>query len=202
MPFAKAVATIYTQAYSTALDVELPLQVTRSYRSENVRHTPDEWGRISSYPSFPYSVHAAVVEVDSTSGCVRLLDYAAVHDCGVVVNPGLVEGQFKGAVAMGIGAALWEELLHDDEGRTRTSRFKSYVLPRATDLPNFRVGHRCTPSPFHPLGIKGAGEFGLGGAMAVIANAVADALGDDGRHLERMPCKPEIVMALLRRGRT
>ena len=202
VPFKKAVATIYTQAYSTALDVELPLQVTRTYRSENVRHTPDEWGRIRSYPSFPYSVHAAVVEVDTTSGCVQLLDYAAVHDCGVVVNPGLVEGQFKGAVAMGIGAALWEELLHDDAGRTRTSRFKSYVLPRAADLPNFRVAHRCTPSPYHPLGIKGAGESGLGGAIAVIANAVANALGDDGRHLERIPCKPEVVIALLQRGRT
>lgn len=202
VPFGKAVTTIYTEAYSTAIDVELPLQVARTYRSENVSHMPDEWGRIRSYPSFPYSVHAAAVELDTTSGCVRLLDHAAVHDCGVVVNPGLVEGQFKGAVAMGVGAALWEELLHDEEGRTRTSRFKSYVLPRATDLPNFRVGHRCTPSPFHPLGIKGAGESGLGGAMAVIANAVADALGDDGRHLERMPCKPEVIMALMRRGRS
>ncbi len=202
LPFVKAVSTIYTHAYSTALDVELPLQVTRTYRSENVRHTPDEWGRISSYPSFSYSVHAAAVEVDSTSGCVRVLDYAAVHDCGVIVNPGLVEGQFKGAVTMGIGAALWEELLHDGQGRTKTNRFKSYVLPRATDLPNFRIGHRCTPSPFHPLGIKGAGESGLGGAMAVVANAVADALGDDGRRLDRIPCKPEIVMDLLQRGRT
>ena len=147
LPFEKAVATIYTQAYSTALDVELPLQVTRTYRSENVRHTPDEWGRIRSYPSFPYSVHAAVVEVDTTSGCVKLLDYAAVHDCGMVVNPGLVEGQFKGAVAMGIGAALWEELLHDDQGRTMTSRFKSYVLPRATDLPNFASGIAARQAP-------------------------------------------------------
>lgn len=200
LTFEKAVATIYTQAYSTALDVELPLQVTRTFRSENVRHTPDDWGRISSYPSFPYSVHAAAVEVESMSGCVNVLDYAAVHDCGVVVNPGLVEGQFKGAIAMGIGATLWEELLHDGRGRTWTNRFKSYVLPRATDLPNFRIGHRCTPSPFHPLGIKGAGESGFGGAMAVIANAVANALGDDGRHLERIPCKPDVVLSLLQRS--
>ncbi|MCA6100545.1 xanthine dehydrogenase family protein molybdopterin-binding subunit [Bradyrhizobium australafricanum] len=199
LPFAKAVTTIYTQAYSTAIDVELPLQVTRTYRSDNIRHTPDEWGRISSYPSFPYGVHAAVVEVDEATGCVAVLDYSAIHDCGVVINPGLVEGQFKGAVAMGIGAALWEELLHDADGRTRTNRFKSYVLPRATDLPNFRVGHRCTPSPFNPLGVKGAGESGFGGAMAVIANAVADALGNRGRHLNRMPCKPDVIVELLAR---
>jgi carbon-monoxide dehydrogenase large subunit len=197
LPFEKAVTTIYSYAYSTALDVELPLQVTHTYRSENVKHTPDEWGRLRSYPSFPYSVHASVVEVDTTSACVKLLDYAAVHDCGIVVNPGLVEGQFKGAIAMGIGAALWEELLHDGHGRTITNRFKSYVLPRATDLPEFRIGHRCTPSPFHPLGVKGAGESGLGGAMASVANAVANALGERGRHLERLPCRPEILMPLL-----
>jgi carbon-monoxide dehydrogenase large subunit len=199
--FEKAVSTVYTQAYSTAIDVELPLQVTRTYRSENVRHTPDEWGRISSYPSFPYGLHAAVVEVDVETGCVAVLDYAAVHDCGVVVNPGLVEGQFKGAVAMGIGAALWEELLHDADGKTLTNRLKSYVLPRSTDLPNFRIGHRCTPSPFNPLGVKGAGESGFGGAMAVIANAVADALGERGRKLDRIPCKPEVIVELLARAR-
>ncbi|WP_456749334.1 xanthine dehydrogenase family protein molybdopterin-binding subunit [Bradyrhizobium sp. USDA 4341] len=202
LPFEKAVSTIYTQAYSTAIDVELPLQVTRTYRSENVRHTPDEWGRISSYPSFPYGVHAAVVEVDEATGCVTVLEYAAIHDCGLVVNPGLVEGQFKGAVAMGIGAALWEELLHDADGGTRTNRFKSYVLPRSTDLPNIRLGHRCTPSPFNPLGVKGAGESGFGGAMAVIVNAVADALGERGRELDRMPCKPDVIIDLLPRARS
>ena len=197
--FEKVASTIYTQAYSTAIDVELPLQVSRTYRSENVRHTPDEWGRISSYPSFPYGIHAAVVEVDIETGCVAVLDYAAIHDCGVVVNPGLVEGQFKGAVAMGIGAALWEELLHDADGNTVTNRLKSYVLPRSTDLPNFRIGHRCTPSPFNPLGVKGAGESGFGGAMAVIANAVADALGEQGRKLDRIPCKPDVIVELLAR---
>lgn len=202
LPFEKAVSTIYTFAYSTALDVELPLQVTRTYRSGNVRHTPDAWGRISSYPSFPYAVHGAAVEVDGATGCVSVLDYAAIHDCGVVVNPQLVEGQFRGAVAMGIGAALWEELLHDEGGATTTRRFKSYVLPRAPDLPNVRIGHRCTPSPLHPLGVKGAGESGFGGAMAVIANAVADALGETGRRLSRLPCKPETLLDLLPGDRT
>lgn len=196
LPFEQVVATIYTQAYLTS-DVELPLQVSRTYRSENIRHQPDEWGRISSYPSFPYGVHAAAVEVDNATGCVRVLDYAAIHDCGVVVNPALVEGQFKGAIAMGIGAALWEELLHDAQGQTSTRRFKSYVLPRSTDLPDFRIGHRCTPGPFNPLGVKGAGESGYGGAMAAIGNAVADALGAAGLNLARMPCKPLVVLDLL-----
>jgi carbon-monoxide dehydrogenase large subunit len=198
--FTKAVSTIYTHAYSTAADVELPLQITKSYRASNVRHVADEFGRISSYPSFPYSVHAAVVEIDSASAQVRVLDYAAVHDCGIVVNPGLVEGQFKGAIAMGIGAALWEELLYGADGATRTDRFKAYVLPRSTDLPRFKIGHRCTPSPFHPLGTKGAGESGFGGAIAVIANAVADALGSDGNSLQRIPCKPDGLIELIQRA--
>jgi carbon-monoxide dehydrogenase large subunit len=197
--FTKALSTIYTHAYSTAADVELPLQITKTYRASNVRHVPDAFGRISSYPSFPYSVHAALVEVDSATAQVRVLDYAAVHDCGIVVNPGLVEGQFKGAIAMGIGAALWEELLHDAAGATRTDRFKAYVLPRSTDLPRFRIGHRCTPSPFHPLGTKGAGESGFGGAMAVMANSVADALGSEGKSLRRIPCKPDGLIELIRR---
>ena len=195
--FRKAVATIYAYGYSTALDVELPLTVSRTYRAKNVRHVPDEFGRISAYPSFPYSVHAALVELDAGTAQVRVLDYAAVHDCGVVVNPGLVEGQFKGAIAMGIGAALWEELLRNEAGVLRTARFKSYVLPRSMDLPRFRVGHRCTPSPFHPLGSKGAGESGFGGAMAVMANAVADALGERGAELERIPCRPDYLSRLL-----
>lgn len=201
VPFAQAVATTYTHAFSTAAEVELPLQVTRTYRAQNVGHVLDADGRISPYPSFPYSVHAAAVEVDPTSGQVRVLDYAAVHDCGVVVNPGLVEGQFRGAIAMGIGAALWEELLHGADGGTRTDRFKTYVLPRAEDLPRIRVGHRCTPSPFHPLGMKGAGESGFAGAMAVVANAVADALGRDGWQVQRLPCKPDGLLHLLRAAR-
>jgi carbon-monoxide dehydrogenase large subunit len=197
LDFARAVTTIYTMAYSIALDVELPLQVSRTYRATNVRHVPDENGRISSYPSFPYSVHAAAVEVDGATGVTKVLEYAAVHDCGVVVNPGLVEGQFKGAIAMGIGAVLWEELQHDAAGRTVTDRFKSYVLPRSTDLPDVTVGHRCTPSPFHPIGAKGAGESGFGGAMSVIANAVADALGEGGEDLHVIPCTPGRLLPLL-----
>lgn len=195
--FRQAVHTIYTQAYSSAAAVELPLQTSRTYRASNVRHTPDEHGRISSYPSFPYSVHAAVVEIDAETARVRVIDYAAVHDCGVVVNPGLVEGQFKGAIVMGIGAALWEEARFGIDGSIVTDRFKSYVLPRSTDLPALRIGHRVTPSPFHPLGMKGAGESGFGGAMAVIANAVADTLGADGGNVRRLPCKPDVLLGLL-----
>ena len=124
-----------------------------------------------------------------------------VHDCRVVVNPALVEGQIRGAVAMGIGAAPSERMRMDNAGRTAADRFKAYLLPRATDLPPIRVGHLVTPSPFHPLGMKGAGESGVGGAMAATANAVADALGSAGAFLEAFPATPSRVLAALRRAR-
>ncbi|MDA9451225.1 hypothetical protein XI00_25850 [Bradyrhizobium sp. CCBAU 21359] len=200
IPFGQAVHAIYTQAFSAAAGVDLPLQTSKTYRASNVRHVPDEHGRISSYPSFPYSVHAAVVEADPETGHVRVLDYAAVHDCGVVVNPGLVEGQFKGAIVMGIGAALWEELQFGPDGALTTNRFKTYVLPRSSDIPLLRVGHRCTPSPFHPLGMKGAGESGFGGAIAAITSAVSNALGEQGQSLSLIPHRPERLLALMSGG--
>lgn len=156
IPFAAAAMAAYAQSFTIGAAVALPLQATHSYKAQNVRHVPDEGGRISAYPSFPYSAHAAAVEVCHATGVVRVLDYAVVHDCGVVVNPALVEGQIRGAVAMGIGAALWEQLRMDAAGRPVADRFKAYLLPRATDLPRIRVGHLVTPSPFHPLGMKGA----------------------------------------------
>lgn len=199
--FATVAMAAYAQSFTAASAVDLPLQATHSYKAQNVRHVPDAAGRISAYPSFPYSVHAAAVEVCHATGIARVLDYAVVHDCGVVVNPALVEGQIRGAVAMGIGAALWEQLRMDGAGRPVTDRFKAYLMPRATDLPPIRVGHLVTPSPFHPLGMKGAGESGLGGAMAATANAVADALGPAAAWLETFPATPPRVLDALRRAR-
>jgi carbon-monoxide dehydrogenase large subunit len=177
--------------------IELPLEVTRSFSPKNVRVVPDDKGRIATYSSFPYSVHAAAVELDRLTGKVRVLDYAVVHDCGVMVNPRLVVGQLKGAITMGIGAALWEELTYEPSGRLVSNRFKTYLLPRATDLPPIRVAHKCTPSPFHPLGMKGAGESGLGGALAAVSNAVADALGPLADQLKCVPATPPRLIAAI-----
>lgn len=201
VPFTEVVMAAYTQSFTVAAGVELPLQATHSYKARNVSHTPDAFGRISAYPSFPYSVHAAAVELCHATGIVHVLDYAVVHDCGVVVNPALVEGQLRGAVAMGIGAALWERLTTNAAGQGLADRFKTYLLPRATDLPPIRMGHMVTPSPFHPLGMKGAGESGVGGALAATANAVADALGPASAYLEAFPATPPRILAALRRLR-
>lgn len=190
---------VHLRPFTVAAGVTLPLEVTRSFAPENVRVQPDAQGRIATYPTFSYSVHAAAIELDMETGITKLLDYAVVHDCGVMINPALVEGQIRGAVVMGIGAALWEELKFDPEQRMITDRFKTYLLPRSLDIPAIRVGHRETRNPFHPLGMKGAGESGLGGAMAVLGNAVANALGDAAT-IRHVPMTPARVIAALQKG--
>jgi carbon-monoxide dehydrogenase large subunit len=108
---------------------------------------------------------------------VRLLRYVAVDDCGVMINPMVVEGQVHGGIAHGIGNALLERVVYDEGGQLVTGTLMDYALPRAADVPGFEVHHVVTPSPLNPLGVKGAGEGGTLPAPAAIANAVADALG-------------------------
>ena len=197
-PQALTIVDVAHQAHTNPIVVakgtELPLEATRSFQPINVSVVPDEKGRIATYSSFPYSVHAAAIELDRCTGSVKILDYACVHDCGVMINPMLVTGQLKGAIVMGIGAALWEELTYDAAGRPLSRRFKEYLLPRAIDLPDIRVGHMSTPSPYHPLGLKGAGESGVGGGLAVMLSAVADALGERRDALTRCPATPPTLL--------
>jgi carbon-monoxide dehydrogenase large subunit len=127
----------------------------------------------STYSS---GAHAAVVEVDPEIGTVRLLRYVAVDDCGVMINPMIVEGQVHGGIAHGVGNALLEEIVYDASGQMVTATLMDYALPRASDVPSFEVHHVVTPSPLNPLGVKGAGEGGTLPAPAAIGNAVADAL--------------------------
>ncbi|NMH97486.1 xanthine dehydrogenase family protein molybdopterin-binding subunit [Pseudonocardia acidicola] len=178
------------------------LESTRTYTPANVHNLPDEQGRWSPYPSFPYSAHIAVVEIDPGTGVVTLRGYSGVHDCGTIINPVLVESQFLGAIAMGIGGALWEELPYGPDGRLRARTFKQYLMPRAPDLPWIRTGHEVTPSPFALLGMKGSGESGTAGAVASVANAVNDALSPLGVSVHRMPLSaPRILAAIRKAGR-
>jgi aerobic carbon-monoxide dehydrogenase large subunit len=146
----------------------------------------------STYSS---GAHAAVVEVDADTGVVRVLRYVAVDDCGVMINPMVVEGQVHGGVAHGIGNALLERIAYDESGQLTTGTLMDYALPRATDVPALEVHHVVTPSPLNPLGVKGAGEGGTLPAPAAIANAVADALGIT---ITEMPLTPETIWRSLR----
>ena len=148
-------------------------------------------------PTFSGAVHVASVEVDPETGRVTVRAYALVEDCGPVINPLIVEGQIHGAVAQGIGEALGERLVYDEDGQLLTGTLMDYALPVASALPDFAVGHLETPSPLMPGGYKGMGEGGTIGAPAAIANAVADAVRPLGIAITALPILPE---ALRRRG--
>jgi carbon-monoxide dehydrogenase large subunit len=126
--------------------------------------------------TFSGAVHVAAVEIDRETGRVTVSRYVVVEDCGPIINPLLVEGQIHGAVAQGLGEALLEELVYDDDGQLLTATLMDYAVPRADGLPSFEIGHLETPSPRMPGGFKGMGEGGTIGAPAALANAVADAL--------------------------
>jgi carbon-monoxide dehydrogenase large subunit len=141
-----------------------------------------------------------VVEIDPATAVVRLLHLAAAHDCGEAINPALVDGQLRGAMAMGIGMALGEEIRYASDGARLTTSFREYVLPRAGDLPSIVITHRRTPSPNTLLGNKGGGEAGVGGAAAAVMNAVADALAPAGVEVLVLPLTPPALLRALTRA--
>lgn len=196
--FSQVAFVVYSQAYGLASIVEPPLESTRTYRPPNIRHTPDEHGRLNPYPTYSNAAYLAVVEVDPKTGVVRVVHLAAVHDCGFAINPALVEGQLRGAIAMGLGAALGEEVRYDKDGGRLTTSFREYVMPRGLDVPPIIVGHRETLSPYTLLGNKGGGEAGVGGAAAAIMNAVADALAPLGIDVLTLPLHPPTLWTHLR----
>jgi CO/xanthine dehydrogenase Mo-binding subunit len=128
-------------------------------------------------PVYANGCHAAVVELDPVTYEMRILRYAAVHDCGKVINPTLVEGQMFGGIAQGIGGAFYERIHYDADGQLVNASFMDYLIPYTTEIPQIAVGHVETPSPLNPLGLKGAGEAGVIPPAAVLASAIEDALG-------------------------
>jgi CO/xanthine dehydrogenase Mo-binding subunit len=148
--------------------------------------------------AYPYGVHLALVEVDRDTGVIAIRRYLIAYDVGRAINPMLVEGQLVGGAAQGIGGSLLEELAYDGAGQLLTASFMDYLLPTAMEVPR-RVEvllREDAPSPLNPLGIKGAGEGGVVGCPAAIANAVVDALGAE---VYELPLTPERVRALARR---
>jgi carbon-monoxide dehydrogenase large subunit len=154
-----------------------------------------------SQSTYSSGAHAAVVEVDPETGAVRILRYVAVDDCGVVINPMIVEGQVHGGIAHGVGNALLEEVVYDGAGQLATGSLMDYALPRADQVPRLEVHHVVTPSPLNPLGVKGAGEGGTLPAPAAIANAVADALRPLGVAVTEMPLTSRQMWQCLRAAR-
>ena len=156
---------------------------------------PGDDDRVTASAAHGFIADVAVVEVDRATGRVNVLDYATVHDAGRLLNPLIADGQVRGDFAHGIGAALFERVVYDDDGNLLTGTFMDYLCPTAPDLPPLQIGHRETPSPFTPLGAKGLGEGGTMSVPVAIANAVADALGLDQ---VEVPLTPSRVWELLR----
>ncbi len=124
--------------------------------------------------------------------------YAVAHDCGVVVNPMLVEGQIMGGAAQGLGGILFEGIAYDASGQLLTGSLMDYALPTASDIPAMRIVHQHSPSPLNPLGVKGVGEGGAVAPPAAIANAVCDALAPFGVEVNSTPIKPEHLARAVR----
>ncbi len=155
-------------------------------------HEPDGF-------TFPFGTHAAVVEIDTETGRVDLLRFVAVDDSGVIINPALLQGQVHGGVAQGIAQALYEGVVHDDNGNLLTSSLIDYLVPTAPDLPHLET-LTTTSHGDNPLGTKGVGESGTIGAPPAVVNAVVDALRGFGVQDVQMPCSPQRVWQAIRDG--
>jgi carbon-monoxide dehydrogenase large subunit len=148
--------------------------------------------------AFTNGVQASYLEVDTTTGFVTLLKHWCVEDCGTVINPQLVDEQIRGGIVQGIGAALLEHCVYDDDGQLLNGNMMDYLVPMAPDMPDIEVGHVVTPTTDSELGAKGAGEAGTAGAPACIMNAVNDALRPLGAApIVEMPITPERVLRAL-----
>jgi carbon-monoxide dehydrogenase large subunit len=159
-------------------------------RAQELGETLDTKGRAEVPQTFPNGCHIAEVEIDPDTGTVTLLAYTAVDDCGVVLDPVLVEGQVQGGIAQGVGQALCEDAVYDNDGQLLAGSFMDYAMPRADMLPNFNAVAHPVPCTTNPLGVKGTGEAGTTSALAAVMNAITDAL--PGKHID-MPATPEKI---------
>jgi carbon-monoxide dehydrogenase large subunit len=151
--------------------------------------------------TFPNGCHVCEIEIDEATGVAQVVAYHVVDDFGRVINPMIVEGQVQGGVAQGIGQALYEDCVYDpDSGQLVTGSFMDYCMPRATDMPAFRIGDVIVPATTNPLGVKGAGEAGTTASLAAVMNAIADAVpGAAAAHMD-MPATPEKVWQACRQA--
>lgn len=181
--------TWYLRPQDLPVDVDPGgLEVTEGYRM------------VRDSGTFGYGVHAVTVAVDPATGDVEILDYVIVEDGGTLINPMVVDGQVYGGTAQGIGTALYEEMAFDERGQPLGSTFSDYLLPGPTEVPNLRIFHLHTPSPYSRFGQKGVGESGAIAPPAAIANAVNDALRDFGAELLESPMTPRRILEAIERA--
>jgi carbon-monoxide dehydrogenase large subunit len=184
MTFSEIAAMAYTQPASLPPGVPLGLE-------GHARFTP------ASYCTWSNACHLCVVEVDRATGRVEILRYVVSEDCGVMINPTVVEGQIAGGVVQGIGGVLFEYMPYDDDGNPLATTFVDYLLPTASEVPMIEYGHIETPATSNPGGHKGLGEGGAIGSPPAVINAIADALAPLGVKVRSQPLGPIDVLALI-----
>ncbi len=176
---------VYFRGDTLPKDLPRELSVTRHYIA-------------SEYPfAFTNGVQASYLEVDTATGFVKLLKHWCVEDCGRVVNPMLVDEQIRGGIIQGIGGALLEECLYDEQGQLTNANMADYLVPMAAEMPDIVVGHVETPTMESALGAKGAGEAGTAGAPGAVMNAINDAIRPLGGRVTDMPFTPEKILRAL-----
>jgi carbon-monoxide dehydrogenase large subunit len=177
---------------------------TVHYRSHTLVHREEHLlearGTADPPGMFSNACHAAMVEIDPGTGDARVVDYLVVEDCGVVVNPMIVDGQVRGGVAQGIASALYEELAYSPDGQPLTGTFMDYLVPTASEIPLIAVHHLETPCDQTETGAKGMGEGGTIGAPATVLSALNDALRHHGAHLRHVPVRPTELQRLIGAG--
>ena len=144
--------------------------------------------------TWTYASNAAIVEIDPETGWIEIERYVEVHDAGVLINPGIADGQVKGGLVQGIGGGMMEEIIYNENGQILTASLADYLIPTALDAPPITVLHQETPSPTNALGVKGLGEGGAIAPPAVIANAVSDALKPFGAEFNATPLRPQDIL--------
>ena len=187
LPLAEVGRIAYFRSDTLPADFTPELMVTRHFAQRD-------------YPFiFTNGVQASYVEVDTDTGYVKLLAHWAVEDCGRVINPKLVDEQIRGAIVQGIGGALLEECLYDDQGLMRNASMADYLVPMSAEMPDIVVAHVQTPTRSSQLGAKGAGEAGTAGAPAAVMNAINDALAPLDAQVWSQPITPEKILKALGR---
>ncbi len=185
MPLEELGRVAYFRPDTLPKDLQPELMVTRHYVQKDFAFV------------FTNGMQASWVEVDVETGFVTLLDHWCVEDCGTVINPQLVDEQIRGGVVQGIGAALFEHCVYDQQGQLRNANLADYLVPMAGEMPDIHVDHVVTPTRSSELGAKGAGEAGTAGAPGAVMNAINDALAPLGARVAAQPFTPEVILKAL-----
>jgi aerobic carbon-monoxide dehydrogenase large subunit len=202
VPLDDVVNQIYRFPFgANAEDEEPGLETTRFFRMGNIYHQPEKQGRFSNYPAWPNGAAACVVEVDEETGYVRILRWVLVEDAGKIINPLLANANLHGSIAQGVGSAMFERIVYDDDGQLLTATLMDYTIPTAVELPSFEIGHVETPSPFTPLGMKGVGESGVGTCLGALCSAIENAFPELDLAINDLTLTPNNVWRAIQKAK-